>query len=200
DNVDLDAIIAQLGLPLFVKAAEQGSSIGCYKAINKETLQDFIQKAFSYGRKVIIEKAIKGREIECAILGNDNTLITSCLGEIIPSENQEYYTYDAKYLDPNGAKLVTDVKLTEKLETKIKSMAKEIFQSLDCSGLARIDFFITEDEDVYLNEVNTMPGFTNISMYPTLLMNEGFSYTDIISKLIELSEEKFFKKQNYSLV
>ncbi|MBP9752602.1 MAG: D-alanine--D-alanine ligase, partial [Proteobacteria bacterium] len=101
DNIDFDAIIAQLGLPLFVKAAEQGSSIGCYKATNKETLQDFIQKAFSYGRKVIIEKAIKGREIKCAILGNDNALITSCLGEIIPSENQEYYTYDAKYLDPN---------------------------------------------------------------------------------------------------
>ncbi|CAO5674611.1 MAG: D-alanine--D-alanine ligase A [Holosporales bacterium] len=200
DTVDADAIIQELGLPLFVKAAEQGSSIGCYKAVDKESLLKCMKQAFLYGRKVLIEKAIDGREIECAILGNDDALTASCLGEIIPSEHQEFYTYDAKYMDPNGAKLIVDVKLNGDLENKIKAIAKEVFKNLDCSGLSRIDFFLTKENHIYLNEVNTMPGFTSISMYPTLIMQEGFTYSDIISKLIDLSLEKFLKKQHYSLV
>lgn len=195
------SIIETLGLPLFVKASEQGSSIGTYKASTISELELFIQKAFEYGPKVIIEKAIdKAREIEFAILGKGNALTLSCAGEIIPSEKYGFYTYDAKYMDPDGAGLKINPYLKKHVLDQMLNYAKKAFQLLDCSGLSRVDFFLTKDDDVYLNEINTMPGFTSFSMYPKLMIEMGISYPDLLTKLIQLAVDSFNEKKKYKLV
>lgn len=200
EKINEDDIINTLGLPIFVKAAEQGSSIGTYKAVNKKELKESIQKAFEYGPKVILEKAVQGREIECAILGNGNALTVSNLGEIVPSEKYGFYSYDAKYMDPDGAKLSTSVSIDKSAEADIKRLAEKAFKALDCSGLSRIDFFVTDDNQIYLNEINTMPGFTSISMYPTLMIQNGIPYDQLIKTLIDLGIEAHKQKQSYKQV
>ncbi len=175
-----------LDLPFFVKPANTGSSVGINKVYNKKEFIDSLNEAFKYEDKVILEKAIKGREIECSILGNTK-LIASLPGEIIPKD--EFYSYVDKYVKSDGAQLIAPAKLNKFQTKKIQDTALKAYKSLECRGFARVDMFLTLDDEVYLNEINTIPGFTNISMYPRLWGVSGLSYADLIDKLIQLALE-----------
>ncbi len=188
NEVDVDSIIKKLGLPLFIKPANAGSSVGVFKVTEKSEIIQKIQMAFKYDSKVLLEKAIKGREIECAVLGNKK-INSSPLGEIIPKH--EFYSYEAKYLDENGALLVTPAEnIPEKIVEKIQAMALEACRALNLEGMARVDFFLDSTGNIYINEVNTIPGFTKISMYPRLWSLAGTSYSELIDSLIQLGLER----------
>ncbi len=170
-----------IGYPCFVKPSASGSSIGICKVNKKEKLENAIREALLYDKKVLIEKYIKGREVEVAILGNENLTISN-IGEIFSGE--DFYSYNAKY---NCEKSITKVptKINRKIEKKIKRNAEKAYHILGCSGLSRIDFFISKTGKIYINEINTMPGFTSISMYPVLLEEKGISFKKLIDTLIE---------------
>lgn len=184
--VDFDEIIAALSLPIFVKPANAGSSVGISKADTKEKLISALTLAFMHDSKAVLESAIVGRELECSVMGN-NCPVASCVGEIAPCN--EFYDYDAKYIDENS-KLFIPAPLTEKQSDEIKANAIEIYKTLDCRGLARVDFFMDNDGLIYFNEINTIPGFTSISMYPKLFLQSGIPYPQLIEKLIEYAFEK----------
>jgi len=175
---------AALGIPVFVKPANMGSSVGINKVKNEAEFSNGVKEAFQYDVKIIIEEFIPGREIECAVLGNENP-IASIPGEVIPTH--EFYSYDAKYIDGNGARLEIPAKLDGDSQKRIQALAIKAFQTLYCEGLSRVDFFLKENGEALLNEVNTMPGFTKISMYPKLWEASGIGYTELISRLIELA-------------
>jgi D-alanine-D-alanine ligase len=194
-----------LGSPLFIKPANMGSSVGIAKVRGPEEYRSAAEEAFRYDRKIIIEEFIKGRELECAVLGNEE-VIASVPGEVIP--RHEFYSYDAKYLDEHGAALVIPAELEEAVKEEIRRMAVKTFKVLGCEGLSRVDFFLREASPgggggrggpeeggaggrLLVNEINTMPGFTRISMYPKLWEASGVSYTELITRLIDLAIERF---------
>lgn len=183
----------ELNLPLFIKPANMGSSIGINKAHNQKEFDLAIQEAFKYDSKIIIEEYIKGKEIECAILGNKNPQ-ASLPGEIITAENK-FYSYDAKYVDEQGAILQAPANLSKTKIKKVQELALKAFQVLECEGMARVDMFLTSSDKLYINEINTIPGFTSISMYPKLWEKTGISSTKLIDNLIYLALQRF-KKQN----
>ena len=187
DSFSFDEIKAKLGLPLFVKPANQGSSVGVSKVNSAEQYQRAVALAFEFDHKVVVEQGIKGREIECAVLGNDDPQASTC-GEIVL--NSEFYAYDTKYIDDNGAKVVVPAAISAEVNDNIRHVAIEAYQTLGCSGMARVDVFLTETNDVVINEINTLPGFTNISMYPKLWQASGLDYTSLITRLIELALER----------
>ncbi len=178
----------ELGFPVFVKPSNTGSSLGISKVKNSDEVIDAVKKAFQFDRKILIEEGIIGRELECSVLGNSDVKV-SCFGEIIP--NYEFYSYEAKYIDNDGAKLIAPASLDEKIEARMREIAKKAFKVLECEGMARVDFFLSNKGKIYLNEINTLPGFTKISMYPRLWELSGISYTNLITKLIELGFERF---------
>jgi D-alanine-D-alanine ligase len=189
------------GVPVFVKPANMGSSVGISKAHNESEFSAAVRDAFQYDAKIIVEEYIHGREIECAVLGNENPL-ASIPGEVIP--NHEFYSYEAKYLDENGAVLEIPAKLDADTQKRIQELSIKAFQTLCCEGLARIDFFLKENGEVLINEINTMPGFTKISMYPKLWeasvsIGGGIGYTELISRLIELAMKKFEKEKGLKI-
>lgn len=181
-------IIKRLGIPCFVKPANMGSSIGVSKVKQKSELMPALKQAFDYDNKIIVEKFIKGREIECAVLGNE-TLSASHPGEIIVQH--EFYSYDAKYFDEKGASVIPHAELKESVVTKVQEISMQAFQVLECKGLARVDFFVTAEDDVYVNEVNTLPGFTQISQYPKMWQASGIEYSELLDKLIELAQASY---------
>ncbi len=176
----------RIGYPCFVKPANGGSSIGTSKVQSREDLSEAITEAFQYDSKVLVEQAIAGREIECSVLGNHKPE-ASPVGEIIPS--REFYDYVAKYEDQN-TQLVVPAQVSKEAEDKIRELAVVAFQAIDCAGMARVDFFLTPDTQVFVNEINTIPGFTPISMYPKLWEAVGLSYSDLIARLINLALER----------
>ena len=180
-------ITAALGSPVFVKPANMGSSVGLSKARNEAEFSAAVNEAFQHDTKIVIEEFIAGREIECAVLGNDDP-VASVPGEVIPTH--EFYSYEAKYIDENGASLEIPAKLDDKTRKRIQELSIQAFQTLCCAGLSRIDFFLKENGEVLINEINTMPGFTKNSMYPKLWEAGGIGYTELISRLIELAMEK----------
>ncbi len=182
-----EQIIAVLGLPLFVKPANQGSSVGVHKVWNADGLIPAIQDSLRYDRKILIESAIIGREIECAVLGNDWPEASVC-GEIVLVD--EYYSYDTKYINDQGAKVVVPAEISADNQQKIRQIALQVYRSLECCGMARVDVFLTPDDQVIVNEINTLPGFTDISMYPKLWEASGLNYQDLITRLIELAIER----------
>lgn len=191
EMADIERIVAgienKLGYPCFVKPCNTGSSVGVGKAHNKEELISALENAMQFDRKVIVEEFIDGHEVECALLGN-GVPEASVIGEIIPMV--EFYDFDAKYVD-NTTVLEIPAKLPVETSDKIKELAKKAFVALDGSGLTRADFFVKHmDGSIVLNEVNTMPGFTNISMYPKLWQAEGKSYSGLLDELIELGLNK----------
>ncbi|MGI6686630.1 MAG: D-alanine--D-alanine ligase [Bacillota bacterium] len=187
-NPSFQDIIKELGLPLFVKPANLGSSVGISKVHSEDEYHQAINEAFKYDHKLIVEEAITGREIECAVLGNEKP-IASIPGEIINLKG--FYTYDAKYVDENASLLEIPAKLsTEEIE-KIQQVALKTFKVLCCEGLARVDVFLTPEGEVIVNEINTLPGFTKISMYPKLWEITGIPYTELIDRLISLALEKY---------
>lgn len=187
-NSAADVIEKKFEYPVFIKPSNAGSSVGVSKAHNRKELIDALNLAAKYDRKVLIEEFINGREVECAVLGNDNP-VASTVGEIIPSN--EFYDYNAKYID-GSSKTVIPADLPTETISKIREYAVKAFKALDCSGLSRVDFFVhKESGEVYINEINTMPGFTNISMYPMLWEASGISYSELIEKLIDLAIERY---------
>jgi D-alanine-D-alanine ligase len=179
-------ITKALGSPVFVKPANMGSSVGISKVKNEAEYEKAVKEAFKYDVKIIIEEFIPGREIECAVLGNENPA-ASVPGEIIPTH--EFYSYDAKYLDENGARLEIPAKINDDSKKRVQELAIKAFKTLCCAGLSRVDFFMKENGEVLINEINTLPGFTKISMYPKLWEASGIGYTELISRLIELALE-----------
>jgi D-alanine-D-alanine ligase len=177
-------VTEKLGLPFFIKPANMGSSVGINKVHNEKEYQPAVKEAFQYDRKVILEEFIEGRELECAVLGNE-TPEASLPGEVISTH--EFYSYNAKYLDENGAALEIPAKLPKELAEEIQALAIKTFQALNCEGLARVDFFLRGTRELVVNEINTMPGFTRISMYPKLWEASGIGYTELIGRLIDLA-------------
>ena len=179
-------------MPLFVKPANLGSSVGIAKVRDEKEFKGAMKEAFRFDTKVLIEESIKGREIECAVLGNEKPA-ASVPGEIIV--HHDFYSYEAKYLDENGASLEIPAKLPKNIAEKIRRLAIQVFQTVGCEGMARVDFFLTDSGKIYVNEINTIPGFTSISMYPKLWEYSGIPYQKLIDKLITLAIERFEKQQ-----
>lgn len=191
-SLDVDAAIARLGLPLFVKPANLGSSVGISKVHEKSELADALTLAFQYDDKVLIEAFGGKREIECAVLGNEKPE-SSIPGEILPQH--DFYSYEAKYLDENGAVLKIPADLTDEQIKDVQALAVKTFQVLCLEGMARVDCFLTDDGQWLVNEVNTIPGFTRISMYPKLWDASGLSYPALIDKLIQLAIARYEREQ-----
>src|SRR6266700_146310 len=188
---------SKLRYPVFVKPANLGSSVGISKARNRKELGTAIEEAARFDRKIVIEEGVggknrKAREVECSVLGNDRPE-ASVPGEIVPST--EFYDYSAKYLD-EGSQLIIPAKLTKAETKKIQRLAIAAFRAMDCSGLARVDFLMDpKSRKIYLNEINTMPGFTSISMYPKLWAASGVGYPELIGRLIQLGMERHAEKK-----
>ncbi len=179
----LNVVIEKIKFPMFVKPSNSGSSVGISKVNSKEELEKAIIEASKFDRKILIEEGIDGREVECAVLGNEN-VISSCVGEIKSSD--EFYSYDAKYKSKESKTLIP-AKISAEKSEEIRKLAVKAFKAIDGKGLSRVDFFIeNESETVYINEINTLPGFTNISMYPKLFEQVGINYSDLLDKLINL--------------
>ena len=173
--------------PMFVKPSNSGSSVGINKAKNIEELQKYIEYASEFDTKILVEEGIIGREIECAVIGN-NEVKASSVGEIRPAD--EFYSYNAKYID-NKSELIIPANISDELSKKVKEMAIKAFKAIDGKGLSRVDFFVnTETNEIFINEINTMPGFTAISMYPKLWENDGLEYSKLLDKLINLANKQ----------
>lgn len=176
-----------LPYPCFVKPAGCGSSLGVTKVRSREALSPALDEAFLYDRKAMAEMAIEGRELECSVLGNDEPA-ASPVGEVIPA--REFYDYEAKYSDTR-TKLIVPTALDPDIEREIRRLAIEAFRAIDGAGMARVDFFLSgKDNSIYINEVNTIPGFTHVSMYPKMWEAGGLSYPQLIDRLIELASER----------
>ena len=187
-NIDeiIEKIQQTLKYPMFIKPSNFGSSVGISKAENKQELKEAIKLVGEYDKKILIEQGINGREVECAVLGNED-VVASCVGEIKPAD--KFYSYDAKYKNTES-KTQIPADIPNEISNKIREYAIKAFKALDGKGLARVDFFIEkETNEIYINEINTMPGFTEISMYPKLFEASGIKYSEILSKLIELAIE-----------
>lgn len=179
---EISQIINRIGFPMIIKPANGGSSVGISKVNDKKQLKKAIKEAKKYDSKIIIEKYVKVRELECAVLENNREILCSNPGEI--KSANELYDYDAKYVNERSYTTIPE-DLPSAIVQKIKHYAKRIFLGLNCSGYARIDFFYEqESETIYINEINTIPGFTSISMYPKLMENEGISYKELLTILI----------------
>ena len=177
-------ITSNINFPMYIKPSNSGSSIGINKAKNREELKEYIEVASIYDNKIIVEEGIVGREVECAVLGNEDILVSG-VGEIKPAD--EYYSYEAKYNNKNS---ITEIpaKIDNELVEKIREQAKKVFKAIDGKGLSRVDFFIEKESNkIYINEINTLPGFTNISMYPKLFEEYGIPYKDLIDRIIKLA-------------
>lgn len=173
---------------LFVKAASLGSSVGIFLIKTENEFKEAVKMVFAYDNHLIIEPRILGREIECAVLGNENPK-ASLPGEIIC--HHDYYSYEAKYIDPDGATTLTSVDLPEIMINRIRQMAIDAFKTVHCSGMARVDFFISNKNELMINEINTIPGFTDISMYPQMWEATGLPCYDLLDQLIELALERY---------
>ena len=187
-----EELAARLGTPVFVKPANMGSSVGVSKVRDEESFRTAVKEALKYDNKLILEENIPGREIECSVLGNEEPR-ASLPGEVKAA--REFYSYEAKYIDADGAVLEIPAKLSDAQIREIQDMAVKTFQVLGCQGLSRVDFFLKEDGTVIVNEINTMPGFTKISMYPKLWEASGVKYTELITKLIELAIASYKKEK-----
>ena len=180
----VNKIMEKIDFPMFVKPSNSGSSVGISKAKNKDELINSIIEASKFDKKILIEENINGREIECAVLGNEEVK-ASVLGEILPAE--AFYSFSAKYQN-SDSKTVEAPDLPEELTKKVRELAVKAYKAADCQGLSRVDFFVNDKENkIYINEINTLPGFTEISMYPKLWEKSGLTYTELLDKLIELA-------------
>lgn len=181
--------IEKLGYPIFVKPANTGSSIGITKVKTKKNLEDAVQQAFQYDTKILVEKGLTAFELEVAVLESLEPAaepIVSVVGEI--KSHHEFYSYEAKYVDENGAELLIPASITDPYKEQARQVAKQLFQLLECESMARVDLFLCKDsQKIYFNEINTIPGFTQISMYPKLMNASGITYPDLLTHLIKLA-------------
>ena len=187
-----EEVVERLKLPMFVKPANAGSSVGVSKVRNKDEYEAALDDAFQYDNRLLVEECIVGREVECAVLGNEHPK-ASILGEIIPTH--DFYSYDAKYMDANGAKVAIPANVDEATSDKIRALAIKVFKTLCHEGMGRVDCFLTDKGEIFVNEINSIPGFTNISMYPQLWAATGLSQPDLLDELIELAIARFKRDQ-----
>lgn len=183
----VEKISKNLNYPMFVKPSNSGSSVGVKKATNKNELQEAIQYAAKFDTKILVEQGILGREIECAVLGNDE-VISSPVGEVLSAE--DFYSFDAKYTNQES-KTVIPADIDKEISNDIRDLAIKAFKAIDGKGLSRVDFFVeNKTNKIYINEINTLPGFTTISMYPKLFTQMGIGYTELLDRLIQLEIQK----------
>jgi D-alanine-D-alanine ligase len=189
---DPGAVVARaehLGYPRFAKPAALGSSVGITKVHGPEELGSAMDEAFRFGRRAVLERGVEGaREIECAVLGNDDP-IASVAGQIVPT-GHEFYSYEAKYLDEQGSQLLIPAPIDRATMQEVQRLAVAAFRAIECAGMARVDFFLTPEDHLLVNEVNTIPGFTSISMYPKLWAASGLSYPELVDRLVGLAVER----------
>lgn len=179
-----DTIVSKLNFPMFVKPSNSGSSVGISKVNDMTELKEAIVNASRFDKKILIEEGIKGKEVECAVLGNED-VVSSCIGEVKSAE--EFYSYDAKYNNQDSRTLIP-AEISSQKSKEIQKLAVKAFKAIDGKGLSRVDFFIEYGTDkVFINEINTLPGFTNISMYPKLFEQVGVGYEDLLNRLVELA-------------
>jgi len=199
DPEAVEARAAHLGYPLFAKPSTLGSSVGVTKVHETGELRGALEDAFRYGRKALLERSVEGgREIEVAVLGNDDP-VASVAGEIVP-RGHEFYSYEAKYLDQGGAELIIPAPIPAETLEEAQRLAVAGFLALDCAGLARVDFFLRQTGGLLVNEINTIPGFTQISMYPKLWEASGLSYPELIDRLVELALERHERERKRGTV
>ena len=189
-KIKFSEIEKKLGLPFMIKASSLGSSVGVSKVKTKKDFKPALEEAFRYGDGVIMEEFIAGREIECAILGN-TPAEASLPGEIVISKKYDFYTFDAKYVDPEAVTIEVPAKLDRKSVKMIREVSVKAFEALRCEDFARVDLFLTKKGKVYINEINTIPGFTNSSMYPMMWKERGTGFTELITKLLDLALERY---------
>lgn len=187
----------KLGTPFFIKPANAGSSVGVHKIKNEMDFQKKVNDSFLYDHKIIAEEFIEGREIECSVMGMNQHPKASLPGEV--KAKHEFYSYEAKYIDPEGAETIIPAKLTDSQIKEVQAIAMKTYKVLNCDGLARVDFFIKKDGAIYVNEINTLPGFTPISMYPKMWEASGVQYKDLITQLINLALEKHLLDQQLKM-
>ncbi|MFG6511797.1 MAG: D-alanine--D-alanine ligase family protein [Pelagimonas sp.] len=197
DPTPFEEIEGELGTPFFLKPVTQGSSVGVGKVASDEEYRAMLTTCFELDQRVLAEEYIAGREIECAVLEEaDGSLFVSRPGEIVPSAAHGFYTYDAKYSDPDGAKLNVPADLSDDKEASIRSMAAHAFRAVGCDGMARVDFFLKEDGGLVVNELNTTPGFTDISMYPKAMEASGVAGPELIDRLITYGLARFHNQSS----
>lgn len=186
--IDYAGVVNKLGSPVFIKPANMGSSVGVSRADNAEEFAAAVAEAFRYDKKILVEEMIQGRELECAVMGNAIPQ-ASGVGEVV--KNEKFYDYESKYLSDTAAEVVIPAKgIDAKTQEKLRYVALQAYRALGCEGMTRVDMFLTADDRVYVNELNTLPGFTSISMYPKLWQAAGMSYAQLIDKLVDLAQEK----------
>jgi len=190
-------VVEELGTPVFVKPANLGSSVGIGKPGDQESFTRAVAEAFRFDTKLLVEERIEGREIECSVLGNDDPR-ASVPGEIVTGGGHDFYDYQAKYIDENGAELLIPAPLDPPTTERIRALALRAFRVLCCEGMARVDMFLRASGEVLVNEINTIPGFTRISMYPKLWEATGMSYRDLVDALITLAIERHERERGLS--
>tara|TARA_Y100000991_G_scaffold192408_1_gene159906 strand:+ start:2406 stop:3467 length:1062 start_codon:yes stop_codon:yes gene_type:complete len=191
-NWSFTKVEKKIGAPFYIKPARMGSSIGVCKVTCEKTYLEGLREAFLYDDKVIVEEEIKGREVELSLLGNENPKV-SCAGEITCDKG--FYSYKAKYLSPSDAKLSIPARIEEPTLRKLQRIALEVHENLKIEGMSRVDCFLTSENEIFVNEVNTIPGFTEISMYPKLWEESGLNLKDLLEELIRLSRDRFSNEQ-----
>ena len=188
-RISYPEVTDKLGHSIIVKPVNLGSSVGVTKVNSVEDFETAIDDAFQYDNSILIEEFIEGREVECAVLGNENPIV-SIAGEIKLSDKYDFYSYTAKYEDPDSADIVIPAAMDKEVHNRIKEYSLRAYQVLHCSDLSRVDLFVTKENKVFVNEVNTLPGFTNISMYPSLLQYENVPYQELITRLIQMALDR----------
>ena len=196
-SIDYEMIKTKLGLPFMAKAANLGSSVGVAKVKSKQDFDAALDEVFKFDNLILFEQYVTGRELECSVMGND-TPIASLPAEIVISKEYEFYTYEAKYLDPNAVELKIPAEVDQNISDKIRDLSIKAYQALHCEDFSRVDLFLTENGDILINEINTIPGFTNSSMFPMMWKERGISFTDLITKLIEMALIKYQANQRIS--
>ena len=190
DKIDFKAIKKKLGLPFMVKSASLGSSVGVSKVKNETSFKMAVADSFRYDESILIEEFISGREIECAILGN-SPAEASYPGEIVINSKYDFYTFDAKYVDPEAVRIDVPAKMDSKIAEKVRDICVKAYKTLCCEDFARVDLFLTEPGKIYINEINTIPGFTNSSMFPMMWKERGIGFAELISRLLDLAQERY---------
>ncbi|HND86247.1 MAG TPA: D-alanine--D-alanine ligase family protein, partial [Pseudobdellovibrionaceae bacterium] len=187
-NYSFDELKSQLGLPFFIKPANAGSSVGVFKIKSKEDFAKNIYISLKYDTKVIAEEFVKGRELEISVMGLNESPRSAVPGEVVC--HHDFYSYEAKYLDPQGADILIPAQLSNEISKEMKKIAEHAYIVCGCNGLARVDFFLTEKNELYVNELNTLPGFTAISMFPKMWEAAGVKYQTLINELIAFALER----------
>ncbi len=196
EKISFEKVKNKLGLPFIVKAGNLGSSVGISKVNTLEDFEDALEDSFKYGNEILIETFVKCRELECGIIGN-KLLSSTLLGEVILSKNYDFYTYRAKYYDKSAVRVEIPARVPKAIHQQIRDLCEKAFLTLKCNDFARVDIFLTPENEIFINEINTIPGFTDCSMFPVLWENMGMSHRELITKIIEFGEKRWQQEQQY---